>query len=191
MVLRVYLVLSLYIRIGYLIWASKCALFGISTSFSTTLLEILSTILIFLFIIFTSFPENIYLSPTFAVHNTPPEIIHTHSREAEHQGATRGLLEWPSKRVSNGEDVVHSQLSRSFSRNYRLAVYLLLKSSYSSRLTATCTNLHCYSSLPNLKTKCLFLSYLDSAVSHAAFLWWDTLLQSHLSHQCFVVVYLS
>lgn len=153
----------------------------------------LSTILIFCFIIFTSFPEIIYLSPTFTVHNTPPEIIHTHSREAEHQGATRGLLEWPSKRVSNGEDVVHIPTFTELQQELynRLAVYPLLKSSYSSRLTATCTNLHCYSPLPNLKTKCLFLSYLDSTVSHAAFLWWDALLQSRLSHQCFIVVYLS
>ena len=91
----------------------------------------LSTILIFCFIIFTSFPEIIYLSPTFAIHNTPPEIIHTHSREAEHQGATRGLLEWPSKRMSNGEDVVHIPTFTELQQELynRFTVYLLLKSS--------------------------------------------------------------
>ena len=30
------------------------------------------------------------------------------------------------------------------------------------RLTATCTNLHCYSPFPNIKTKCLFWDYLDA-----------------------------
>ena len=53
-------------------------------------------------------PNDIYLLPTFAVHNTLPEIIHTHSREAEHQGATHGLLEWPSKKMSNGKNKVLS-----------------------------------------------------------------------------------
>ena len=107
-------------------------------------------------------PNDIYLLPTFAVHNTPPEIIHTHSREAEHQGATHGLLEWPSKRMSKGENKVLSQLSRSFSKLYQIIKSNYLKLLFSIRLTATCTNLHCYSPFLGIKTKCLFWDYLDT-----------------------------